>query len=129
MEEKKINVKRKRGTREVRFTCTLRGGWESAAGHAVPEYGYDPRVILVCLEVVFLAQVLFTHIGGWLLEEKPCANKSSFNFFQLISSFFVSVREASGPPSKNQLTSSIKAIFKRCSLHNREDITTHKKVN
>lgn len=57
-------------------------------GHAVLEQGYVPRVIMLCLDLVVLAETRPKHIGGCWLEEKTCANKSSFNFFQLISSFF-----------------------------------------
>lgn len=54
--------------------------------HAVPDCGYVPRVILVCLGIVFLAAALFRHIG--YARWKKSANKSSFNFFQLIRLFF-----------------------------------------
>ena len=76
------NVKRKRGT--WGFTCRPCGRCE---GHAVPDWGYVPKVILVCLEIVFLAEVLFRHNLGCSREEKPCANKSSLNCFQLIRPF------------------------------------------
>lgn len=68
------------------------------------------------------------------MEERTCANKSSFNFFRLIRPpffFSVSVREAGGPPPQHQLIPSIKAIFKqaRCLLRHCENIMTHKTVN
>lgn len=40
------------------------GGWDFAEGHAVLEQGYAPRVIIVCLDLVVLAESRLKHTGG-----------------------------------------------------------------
>lgn len=74
--------------------------------HAVPDCGYVPRVILVCLGIVFLAAALFRHIG--VARWKKSANKSSFNFFQLIRLFFPFLCGKPVDPTKTNSYSSLK---------------------
>lgn len=68
------------------------------------------------------------------MEERTCANKSSFNFFRLIRPpffFLFQCGKPADPPPQHQLIPSIKAIFKqaRCLLRHCENIMTHKTVN
>lgn len=55
-----INLKRKTG-----LLCGAYGDWQFEEGHAVPEWAYFPKKgDYICLDLVFLAEILLGHIGG-----------------------------------------------------------------
>lgn len=100
-ENNRLNVNRNKG--KWAFTCGPCGGWEFAQGHAVPEEGYVPRVIVVSLEIVFLAEVLFRHIGAARWKKRLVQIKVHSIFYSSLGLFSVSMQEASGPPKTNSI--------------------------
>lgn len=46
------------------FSADPAGEQDFAEGHAVLEQGYVPRVIMVCLDLVVLAESRLKHTGG-----------------------------------------------------------------
>lgn len=110
-ENNSLNVKRERGTSELRFICGPCGVRGFAVDHAVPEHSYVPRVILVRLEKVFLAEVVFRHIGAAQWKKRLVQIKVHSIFSSSLSLFCFSAGSQQTP--QNQLILSIKAIFKQ----------------